>query len=216
MFQEPSLDHAHRRARRVEPRPPHDPPGTLAEGRDPRRLALFTPIREAMSRGFALEIRADFSVETVASIFIENDIAAAPVVDGTGRLVGIVTMGDLLREYWDDVEIAGDGPKPQDEDPRGAEPGFHSTRLARATAGEVMQPVGIAIPSNAPLLHAAALLASGSVGQIPVTTETGMVMGVLTALDVVRWLARTEGADVPAHGGRAEADRRLAEIASMR
>ncbi|MBI2896648.1 MAG: CBS domain-containing protein [Deltaproteobacteria bacterium] len=213
MFQEPSLDRT-RRSRLTRPdsgrfetrKARADEP--IPEARDVRRIAARTPVSEVMSWGFPLELGADFSVETVASIFIENDIMAAPVVDGAGRLIGIVSMADLLREYWDDVET--------DEGPANLEAGFHSTRLARAIASEVMQPAGIAIPSSTPLLHAAALLASGSVGQIPVTSETGMVMGLLTALDVVRWLTRAEGLDVPLQGDTRERDARLAEIASMR
>ena len=44
-----------------------------------------------------LTVRADDYVEQAAALLANNNVTAAPVLDGQGELVGIVSEGDLLR-----------------------------------------------------------------------------------------------------------------------
>lgn len=39
------------------------------------------------------------TIRDVARVFQENEISGAPVVDGVGRLVGVVSRTDLVRRY---------------------------------------------------------------------------------------------------------------------
>jgi CBS domain-containing protein len=43
-----------------------------------------------------ITINKDASVEELSSLLIKNKISGVPVVDSTGRLVGIATEGDLI------------------------------------------------------------------------------------------------------------------------
>ncbi len=44
-----------------------------------------------------ITVTADARVSEIAALLIERRISAVPVVDGDGRIAGIVSEGDLLR-----------------------------------------------------------------------------------------------------------------------
>jgi CBS domain-containing protein/anti-sigma regulatory factor (Ser/Thr protein kinase) len=54
------------------------------------------PIREKMTRGVQA-VRADDSLAGAVSLFARYRYGRFPVVDGEGRLVGILTQGDIVR-----------------------------------------------------------------------------------------------------------------------
>ena len=66
----------------------------IANGRNPRT----TKLGSVMSRPLKV-IKASDRVESAASALRANKIKRLPVVDKKGKLVGIVTEGDLLRVY---------------------------------------------------------------------------------------------------------------------
>jgi CBS domain-containing protein len=69
-----------------------------------------------------------------------------------------------------------------------------------------MSRVVLSLPEDAPASRAAALLAEHGVERVAVVSSDGAVVGVLSALDVVAWLAApggplgVEGAGIPADG----------------
>jgi CBS domain-containing protein len=42
-----------------------------------------------------LSVRADFTLHELATFLIEHDISGAPVLDATGKLVGVVSLTDI-------------------------------------------------------------------------------------------------------------------------
>jgi CBS domain-containing protein len=113
------------------------------------------------------------------------------VVDHEGRLVGIVTRSDLLRDAADEGDATA-APAPRE-----LGPGFHVEELATRLVGEVMTPRAHALPEDAPLAYAVALMAFESFIEIPVVTGDGRLTGVVTAVDVMRWLAARLGYVLP-------------------
>ena len=67
----------------------------------------------------------DTTVEALARLMINLGISGVPVLDKDGRLVGIITEGDLLRR----VEIG------TERWPRGSEPFSSNSRLAAEYEG---------------------------------------------------------------------------------
>ena len=51
-----------------------------------------------------ITVKPTASVKDVAKIFIENRISAVPVVDDQGKLIGIVSEGDLLHRAEADTQ----------------------------------------------------------------------------------------------------------------
>ncbi len=160
--------------------------------------ASQTLISEVMTAD-VLCVSPDLAVEALTTMFLERNISGAPVVDDSGRPVGVVSKTDLVREQWD----AG-----QDQETerlmirrQGYEvelgPGFHAERIARATVGEIMMPIAFTLPETASVSRAAALMALEGVHRLPVVSEEGKVVGILSAMDILRWLAEAEGYLVP-------------------
>lgn len=61
----------------------HAPDPTLAIG------AVMAP--------FPIVVSVDMPLDEVAELLAQNDITGAPVVDGEGRLVGVISQTDLVR-----------------------------------------------------------------------------------------------------------------------
>ncbi|HSP81009.1 MAG TPA: CBS domain-containing protein, partial [Myxococcaceae bacterium] len=99
-----------------------------------------------------------------------------PVLDEEGQLVGVVSRTDLLHP-------------PSEE---GEAPPLHPER-AGASAGELMSRAPVVIEEGAPMGRAAALMASSGVHRLIVVASDGRVVGILTALDIARWVARRAG-----------------------
>jgi len=72
----------------------------IADGKDPRK----TKLKSVMSRPLKV-IKASDRVESAALALRNNKVKRLPVVDKNGRLVGIITEGDLLRVYPGMVDV---------------------------------------------------------------------------------------------------------------
>jgi CBS domain-containing protein len=131
------------------------------------------PPVRAVMRRAALAVRPGVSASTAAAALRARGQPSAPVVDGEGRPVGIVGEAELLR----------------------GRPG--------AKVSDAMLRVALAIGEGAPLSRAAALLAANGLDRLPVVSADGLVVGVLSALDVVAWLAAPGGPLGGADGGGA-------------
>jgi acetoin utilization protein AcuB len=60
-------------------------------------------VKEIMSRN-PVSVSLDDTVEHAAQIMLEHTISGLPVVDGSGKVVGIITQSDVFRAFMD---IAG-------------------------------------------------------------------------------------------------------------
>jgi CBS domain-containing protein len=121
------------------------------------------PVWAVMTRA-VLAFRAELPLARARTLLLERELAAAPVVDEQARPIGIVTLRDIARAG--EAALAG------------------STRV-----GDVMVRRAICVSERAPLSEAAALMAFEGVDHAPVVSAKGTVVGVVTAHDLVRWLA---------------------------
>jgi CBS domain-containing protein len=119
-------------------------------------------VGEVMRRT-AVAVRPGLGRAVAADALRARGVAAAPVVDGEGRPVGMVSEADLLR--------ARTGAKVQD----------------------AMRRVALAVRETATLAAAASLMAAHGAERLPVVSDDGGVVGVLTAGDVVAWLSGPGG-----------------------
>jgi CBS domain-containing protein len=159
----------------------------------PERSPRTTPVSAIMTRDIVC-VSPDFSVESLATLFLERGIHAAPVVDELGRLMGFVSMTDIIREQHDNADTDLGSPGTTEPALRS---GFHLEPLARATVGEVMTLDVLALHENTHVAQAAALMAFEGVYRVPIISGSGEVVGILSALDVLRWLAGQDGHVVP-------------------
>jgi CBS domain-containing protein len=171
-------------------------------GTETLQRAAIGPTRRARRGGAAADIlvsqlmtrnvlcvRDDMSVESVRELMLEKGIGGAPVVDERGMPRGLVSKTDLVRalgELDGDVNAAETLPY-----------GFHLEAIPRALVREVMTPIVFALPMSATVADAAALMASRSIHRVIVVDSAGAVIGIVTTLDLVRWLAIQSGIELP-------------------
>jgi CheY-like chemotaxis protein/predicted transcriptional regulator len=153
---------------------------------DPSRVAIAT----IMSR-HVLCARPEMSVEALGQLLLDEHIGGIPVVDRDNRLLGIVTKSDILRGGWEPAAWAVDDPKQR------LASGYHAEPLPRAVAGEIMTPFVFTLPMDAPIARAAALMAHEGIHRLAVVAHDGTVVGMVTAFDVIRWMAQRAGYVVP-------------------
>ncbi len=172
---------------------PHRPrAGAIVQCRVPHREPHHMDIPERAVRaslGEIMRVRVacvtpETDWDAMVRLLLDEGCDALPVIDGNGRPMGIVTKTDLLERARDPIEETE-----VPTDPRG----FHLDARRAETADDVMTPLVHALPEDAPLSFAMALLALERVDQIPVVSKTGAVVGLLTAGDCVGWMARQLG-----------------------
>lgn len=136
----------------------------------PRSHAESTPISVIMSRA-VICVRPEATRGELMQLFLSKGISGVPVVDDEGRPLGVASKTDVLRGL-------------------GAED-------ASARAQEIMTPVTLAMPEHASIARAAALMAYERVHRVVVIGPRGNVVGLVSTIDVLRWLAREDGYAVP-------------------
>lgn len=108
-----------------------------------------------------------------------NGIRRLPVVDNEGRLVGIVTLGDIREgrpRKWTTKDI-----------PVTVNVWERHLLVASREVREFMSPNPIRVEPNTPVKEAAWLMLEHKIGGLPVVDE-GHVVGIITESDVFRLL----------------------------
>jgi CBS domain-containing protein len=126
------------------------------------------------------------SVKDVAKLFLEHRISAVPVVDDQGRLVGIVSEGDLIhraeigterrRSWWlflvaDDQLRATDYIK------------THATRIA-----DVMTRNVVTAAPDTPLHEIAMTMERNAIKRVPIVGD-GQLIGIVSRANLVQAVA---------------------------
>jgi CBS domain-containing protein len=126
----------------------------------------------------------DETVESAIKLFAESGISGAPVVDG-GRLVGILTEGDLIFQDAD-VKAPGFLDILGGIIPLGSWDEYRKEALKSAgvTVDEVMTRDLITISPDASLAEASTLMADKRVKILPVA-EDDILRGVITRMDIL-------------------------------
>lgn len=152
-----------------------------------------------------LSISPNHSVSHAARAMLENQISGLPVCDDRGRLVGMLSEGDLLRRAelglvsWRD--IAGVQTKPE------AFTKGHSWRV-----GDVMTQPVVIVDEDMPVGRVAELMAAKGIKRLPVMRAEEMV-GIISRSDILRAIAASLP-DVIANGDEAVQRAVLARLCS--
>jgi CBS domain-containing membrane protein len=121
-------------------------------------------------------VREEVAVEPLAELLLSRNLEAIAVVDAARHVTGLVTKASLLR-----ASRASAG----------------KSRRAPRRAGDVAAPVSHHIPENASVAYAISLMASEDLHEVPVVDAENRLVGMLTATDTLRWVARSLGFDIP-------------------
>jgi CBS domain-containing protein len=161
---------------------------------------LFSRGDEVMQQATARDImtpnvvvvRETMSIAELAGVLMSNMITGAPVVSGSGKLVGVVSATDIARH----VALETSGVQEErisgyyvrgweavlDEDEVRA---FHIVRDDGTTVRDIMTPVIFSVPETASLVELADIMISGRIHRI-IVTRGDDVVGVVSTLDLLR------------------------------
>jgi len=162
----------------------------------PPSLPNTTPVSEIMTRN-VLCVTRDLNTDELRRIFLERGISGAPVVDGQGQAIGVVSKTDLVRHTQEAPEVQEDEPlrvRGQDGTAYDLGPGFHSEPVSRVKVQDIMTPIAYTLKAGTSIAQAAALMAFEGVHRLPIVCETNNeIIGLLSALDVMRWIGEQNG-----------------------
>jgi CBS domain-containing protein len=148
----------------------------------------MTTVGDMMTRS-VLSVSPATPLKDVARLLVEHRISGLPVVDDTGRVVGVISEGDLLvKEQRRDAirhrplaRIFGDS----------AETRQLLAKAEASTAGDAMTAPAITVETNTPVSVAAARMIERRINRLPVT-EHGRLVGIVTRADVIRAFVQTD------------------------
>ncbi len=132
-------------------------------------------------------IQADEHVINVARLLLDRRISAVPVVDADGKLLGIVSEGDLLRRVENDTERKRDGWNGLFASRPGLAAEYAKSHARRA--GDVMTRNVVTVAGDVPLSRIADLFEKHNIKRVPVVRD-GRVVGIVSRADLLRALVQ--------------------------
>lgn len=121
-----------------------------------------TPLSAVMSANTVC-ISPDLPVQQLVTLLVDRGFSGVPVIDSTGKPIGVVSRSDLLDDRRDGL------------------------------VRDIMMPIAFTLPESASLSHASALMAYENIHRVPVIGLDGSVVGIVTSMDIVRWVAEQDG-----------------------
>jgi CBS domain-containing protein len=135
-----------------------------------------------------LTVQQGMTVPELAHFLVANDISGAPVEDGSGKLVGVVSLNDIaevLADEEEDGERAGDffssewdeGLSPEEIDELPAD----ATEL---TVADIMTPDVFTVGEETPVSEIAEAMIANHIHRLLVTRED-RVVGIISTSDLL-------------------------------
>jgi CBS domain-containing protein len=146
--------------------------------------------RELMTTA-VFTVTPETDLGTLAKLFAEKQVSGFPVVDGAGRVVGVVTESDLIHRdqrlhipttvtLFDAILVLGSTRKLEEE----------MRRIAATTVGEIMARGPLTVGPDATLSEIATLMGEKNVHTLPVVDAAGKLLGVVGKRDLIRAMAQ--------------------------
>ncbi len=136
-------------------------------------------VREVMTR-WPVTVRPNSSTKEALRLLDDHSVTSLPVVHADGRIVGVVSEADLVRD------ALPHDPRVRISPQEGGTPP-HPTRV-----DEVMNHHPVTVQGDCDLAEAADLMTSTAVKSIPVVDRGLHVVGMVSRRDIVHVLARAD------------------------
>jgi CBS domain-containing protein len=143
-------------------------------------------VRDIMTSD-VVTVRPETSLKDVATILTERRISGVPVVDEGGKVVGVVSEGDILFKERGPCERTG--VLAWFADPYDVE---EQLKLTARSAAEAMTTPAKTIAPRRLVSSAATEMLDEGVNRLPVVDDEGRLVGIVTRADLVRAFVRPD------------------------
>ena len=133
-------------------------------------------VRDVMTSR-VVAVRSDASFKEMVAKMRESRISAFPVIDGSGRVIGVVSEADFLNKEAEQADIQG---------VLASLLYFRShAKATGVTAGELMTSPAVTVGPDTPVVDAARLMRDRRFKRLPVVNATGHLIGIISRTDVL-------------------------------
>jgi CBS domain-containing protein len=124
----------------------------------------------------------------IITVMRERRVSACPVLDGAGRVIGVVSEADLLLKEVGPEPLTGPGRSLRASGRRG-----ERAKAAGLTAAELMSAPPVTISPDASVGEAAKLMYERGVKRLPVVDSASRLAGIVSRIDVLSVFTRPDG-----------------------
>jgi CBS domain-containing protein len=169
----------------------------------PARLTLWAETAADLMTPNPVSIGVDETVKEATAFLTDKGFSAAPVIDDAGRPVGVLSRSDILVHDREKVEYVPSVPEYDEKTElttRSGEnlrTGFLVENVDRTRVRDIMTPVVFSVTPKTPVGTVVEEMLALKVHHLFVVGCDGVLVGVISALDVLRYLG-ADKAPMPA------------------
>ncbi|MEV5743906.1 CBS domain-containing protein [Microbispora rosea] len=156
---------------------------------------MHMKVRDVMTSEVA-SVNGSTPLRDVAGVLIAHDVSAAPVVDGEGHVVGVVSEADLLRKEEFREQFYREGYRPplraRLREAVGHRAARSQERARGVTAAELMSAPPVTTRPYTSVVSAARQMSQHGVKRLPVVDDEGVLVGIISRHDLLKVLARAD------------------------
>jgi CBS domain-containing protein len=144
---------------------------------------MNSTVKDVMST-HVIAVRQDASYKDMAAMLHEQRVSAFPVLDDHNKVIGVVSESDLLTKAALEGTVPGMLQSMMSQ--------REHARASAVTAAELMTKPPVTIGPDESVTHAARLMYSRRVKRLPVTSDDGTLIGIVTRADVLSVYSRPD------------------------
>jgi CBS domain-containing protein len=161
----------------------------------PVRVTLPALTAEDLMTPNPVSIRDLATIPEAVALLTDKGFSAAPVIDEAGRPVGVLSRTDLLVHDREKGDYVGTAPEYYERTELAhrvgtatAPAGYQIVNVDRAMVRDLMTPVVFSVKPDAPVTEVIRQLLKLRVHRLFVVDRVGALIGVISALDILRHL----------------------------
>jgi len=144
---------------------------------------MSSTVRDVMST-HVIAVRQSAPYKEMAAILHEQRVSAFPVIDDDNKVIGVVSEADLLTKEALEGTVPGVSQSMMSQ--------REHARASAVTAAELMTTPPVTIGPDEPVTQAARLMYSRRVKRLPVTSDDGTLIGIVSRADVLSVYSRPD------------------------
>jgi CBS domain-containing protein len=144
---------------------------------------MKSTVKDVMST-HVIAVRQNASYKDMAAMLHAQRVSAFPVLDDHNKVIGVVSESDLLTKEALEGTVPGVSQSMMSQ--------REHARASAVTAAELMTSPPVTIGPDEPVSQAARLMYSRRVKRLPVTSDDGTLIGIVTRADILSVYSRPD------------------------